>query len=207
MIRNLDEILWKMQGLQTAETVAEELGLTKQSAINLLSKLKKLGYVTTKGGGKQKRLYKITTTIQRPRKEGMFDILNKYNPNFKLNPWYDHQVHGEYGVEEAIVDAIKTKSFRAILASLRLFSHVKDWRKLQRLAKEKDVWQEVGSMSELARKYFKAKNPFNNPEIKNKRTKYLIRDYKTYEESFMPITRKWKVYIPFRKGDLTKVAS
>ena len=128
MSNKTNEILWKLEGLQTVETVAEELNLTRQSAINLLSKLKKQGNVTVSGGGKQIRLYKITIRKQRERALGMFDIINKYSP-MKLSPWYDHQVHGIYGPEEALIDAIQTKSFRAILASLRLFSHIKDWKK------------------------------------------------------------------------------
>ncbi len=79
MIRNLNEILWKIEGLQTVETAAKELNLSRQSAINLLSKLKKMEYVTVSGGGKQKRLYKITMRKQRKRKPGMFDIINKYS--------------------------------------------------------------------------------------------------------------------------------
>ena len=200
----MDEILRKIEGLQTVETVADELGLTRQSTINLLSKLKKMGYVTVSGGGKQKRLYKITMRKQRKRQPGMFDIINRYSP-MKLNPWYDHQVHGEYGPEEALIDAIQTGSFRVILASLRLFSHIKSWRKLHRIAKEKDVLQEVMALYELARIYFRVKRIHTYPKMKYFRKKYLIRDYITYESDFRPITKKWKVYIPFRKGDLKKV--
>jgi len=202
-MRNLDEILWKLEGLHTIETVAKELNLSKQSAINLLSKLKKMEHVTVIGGGKQKRIYKITMRKQRKRQPGMFDIINKYSP-MKLNPWYDHQVHGEYGPEEALVDAIQTRSFRVILASLRLYSHIKDWRKLFRIAKEEDVMQEVMALYELARMYFRVRKlPY--PKIRVFKRKYLVRDYVTYEEDFKPITKKWKAYIPFRKKDLDKV--
>ncbi len=204
MTKNLNELLWKIEGLQTVETVANELDLTRQSTINLLSKLKKMGYVTVSGGGKQKRLYKITMRKQRERQAGMFDIINKYSP-MKLNPWYDHQVHGMYGPEEALVDAIQTRSFRVILASLRLYSHIKDWKKLHKMAEEKNVWQEVMALYELARMYFRVKKIHIYPKIKDLKKKYLIRDYITYESDFKPITKKWKVHIPFRKNDLNKV--
>jgi len=199
------EVLWKLEGLHTVRTVADELNLTKQSALNLLSKLKKQGHVTTKGGGKQPRLYKITIRKQLPRENGMFDILNKYNPNFKLNPWYDHQVHGKYGPEEALIDAIQTKNFRVILASLRLFQHIKDWKKLYKMAKEKRVWQQVGALYSVARMYFKMRKMHYYHKNRNLKIKYLIKNYKTEEKDFKPITKYWKVNIPFRKGDLIKV--
>ena len=133
-----DDVLKTLEGLHTIETVAEALNIKNQSALNLISKLKKQGYVTTRGGYKQKRLYKITK--QRKRDKGMFDIINKYSP-MKLAPWYDHQVHGAYGPEEALIDALQTQSFRAILASMKLFNHITDWPKLYNLAKKKDCWQ------------------------------------------------------------------
>src|SRR3989338_1276001 len=146
-----EELLRKLEGLQTIETAAKTLGMRKQSALNLLSRLKKEGYVTTTGGGRQKRLYKITMRKQLPRAPGMFDILNKYNPNFKLNPWFDHQVHGKYTVEDALLDAIETKSFRAILASLRLFDQITDWKVLYHGGKERKLWNQVGALYEVAR--------------------------------------------------------
>ena len=154
---NQDELLWKLEGMHTVETVMEKLDIKRQSTINLLSKLKKQGFVTVRGGGKKIRLYKISQTKQRKRSKGMFDILNKYNPNFQLNEWYDHQVHGMYGPEEALIDAVETKSFRAILASLRLFNHITDWPKLYKLANEKQNWQKIGALYDVARLNFKAR--------------------------------------------------
>src|SRR3989338_1001322 len=131
---NQEETLKAIEGLQTIETVADALNLKKQSALNLISRLKRQGYVTVSGGRQQKRLYKITARKQRKRDLGMFDIINKYS-TMKLAPWYDHQVHGHYGPEEALIDAIQTQSFRVILASMKLFNHITDWPKLYKLAK------------------------------------------------------------------------
>ncbi|MBI2137452.1 hypothetical protein HYU12_02950 [Candidatus Woesearchaeota archaeon] len=158
-----DERLRKLEGLHTAETAARVSGLTRQSTLNLLSRLKKEGYVTVSGGGKQPRLYKITMRKQRPRSPGMFDIINKYSP-MKLAPWYDHQVHGKYGPEEALVDAIQTQSFRVILASMRLY-----------------------------------KAPYTAKK------QFLIKNYQTKEPEFFPVEEKWKVAIPFRRGDLERM--
>src|SRR3989344_633061 len=202
------EILKTLEGLQTIDTAAEALHMKKQSTLNLMVKLKKERYATVSGGGKQKRIYKITTTRQLPRVSGMFDILNKYNPNFKLNPWYDHQVHGIYGPEEALIDAIQTKSFRVILASMRLFNHITSWPKLYKLSKEKDCWQQVGALYDVARLSWKVKSmPPYYSSFTFKKKKYLIRPYPTQEDIFKPIAKKWKVFIPFKKGDLLKVAS
>lgn len=201
----VDEILLKrLEGLQTVETVMKELGIKRQSAINLASRLKKLGYLSLWLGGK-KKIYKITTRKQRPRDKGMFDIINKYSP-MKLQPWYDHQVHGKYEVEDALIDAIETKSFRVILASLMLFNHIKDWPKLYNLAKKKDCWQKAGALYDVAKLFFRVKRmPEKYLHNKFNIKKFLIGDYKTKETIFNPIEKKWNVAVPFRIGDIHKV--
>lgn len=201
-----NEALLKLEGLHTIETIAEALGITRQSALNLVSKLKKQGHVTTSGGGRKKRLYKITARKQRPRKRGMFDIINKHSP-MKLNPWYDHQVHGRYGPEEALIDAIQTRSFRAILASLRLFNHITNWPRLYKLAKEQDCWQKVGALYDLARMHFKVRKMPQKYQ-RRKKEKYKWKKISTLKNrnNFPEIQGKWHVYIPFNKKDLVEVA-
>lgn len=200
-----DERLRKLEGLHTAETAARVSGLTRQSTLNLLSRLKKEGYVTVSGGGKQPRLYKITMRKQRPRSPGMFDIINKYSP-MKLAPWYDHQVHGKYGPEEALVDAIQTQSFRVILASMRLFNHITDWPKLYRLANQKNCWQKIGALHDVAMKIIRVRGmstAYKAPYTAKKQ--FLIKNYQTKEPEFFPVEEKWKVAIPFRRGDLERM--
>ncbi len=199
-----ENILWKLEGLHTVETAAEELGYTKQATINLLSKLKKQGHVTTSGGGKQKRLYKITIRKQRKRDLGMFDIINKYSPNMKLNPWYDHQVHGKYGPEEALVDAIQTRSFRAILASLNLFNHITDWKKLYALARKKNIWQEIEALYDLAKMHFRVKKiPKTYTPYKPIRWKAITQLH--HRHNFPDIEKKWHVHIPFNEKDFREL--
>lgn len=209
MAHNHDEQLRLLEGLQTVETAAAALHISRQATLNLLSELKKEGHVTTRGGGRRKRLYTITMTKQRKRDPGMFDIINKYSPTMKLAPWYDHQVHGLYGPEEALIDALETKSFRVILASLRLFSHITNWPKLYRLAKEKDCWQKVGALHDVARLFFKVKKmPEKYYRItKIKKRELLVSLFETKEEQFKVIEKKWNVPIPFRMGDINKVVS
>lgn len=185
----------------------DELSINRQSALNLLSKLKKEQHVTISGGGRRKRLYKITMRKQLPRVPGMWDILNQYNPDFQLNPWYDHQVHGKYTVEDVIVDAIETKSFRIILATLRLFNHVRDWPRLYTAARKNNSWQKVGALYDVARMFFKVRKM---PE-RYRKEKYRIWNYlfdrkdQTEDSRLTPISMKWKIPLPFRIGDLRKV--
>ena len=202
-----EEALKAIEGLQTIETIAEALNIKKQSALNLISKLKRQGYVTTSGGRQQKRLYKITARKQRKRDSGMFDIINKYSP-MKLAPWYDHQVHGHYGPEEALIDAIQTQSFRVILASMNLFNRITDWPKLHRLAKKKDCWQKVGALYDVARLYFRVnKMPLKYQNQKFIKKYFLIKRYNTTETMYNPIKNKWNVEIPFQTGDIRKVTA
>ena len=202
-----EEVLRKIEGLQTIEAVAEALNIKKQSALNLISKLKKQGYVATSGGRQQKRLYKITARKQRKRDLGMFDIINRYSP-MKLAPWYDHQVHGHYGPEEALIDAIQTQSFRVILASLRLFNHITDWPKLYKLAKEKECWQKVGALYDVARLYFRINTmPLRYQNQKFIKKQYIIKRYNTTEKMYNSIKNKWNVEIPLQAGDIRKVST
>ncbi|MFH1276105.1 MAG: hypothetical protein ABIH82_03260 [Candidatus Woesearchaeota archaeon] len=201
------ENLKKIEGLQTIETVMEKLRLNRQSALNLISKLKKEQHLTTSGGGKRKRIYKITIQKQLPKKPGMWDILNKYNSHFKLNPWYDHQVHGKYEVEDVLIDAIQTKSFRVILASLKLFNHINNWSRLYRLAKEKDCWQKVGALYDVARLFMKVKKMPDRYKKKEKFKKMYLFDKKdkTKEKNLIQIQNKWNIPLPFRTGDIKKL--
>lgn len=201
---NIDT-LRKLEGLHTIETIAEDLNITKGSAMNLITKLKKEQHATIWAGGR-KKIYKITIRKQRPQSPGMFDIINKYSPKMQLNPWYDHQVHGKYEVEDALVEAVQTQSFRAILASLNLFKHITNWPKLYKLAKEKDVWQQIGAMYDVAKMFFRVRampEKYKNKKYDSHR--YLIKNYPTKEEKFKTIRDFWNVDVPFRMGDLAKV--
>jgi len=199
-----EEQLRLLEGLHTVETVAETLNISKQSALNLLTRLKKEQHVTVSGGGRQKRLYKITLRQQLPRVPGMWDILNKYNPHFQLNPWYDHQVHGKYTVEDVIVEAVETQSFRIILATLRLFNHVTDWSRLYHNAQQKRIWRKVGALYDVARLCLKVRKM---PEKYRSfpRGKSWLRLTQRTKLNFPEISNKWKVYIPFNQQDMREI--
>lgn len=195
-------LLKRLEGLQTADTVSRTLQLSRQSAINLISKLKKQGYITTTGGGKQKRIYKITIRKQFPKKKGMFDIINKHS-KMKIAPWFDHQVYGEYTAEDALINAIQTKQFRLILSSLKLFNHITNWSKLYKLAKRNDCWQKIAGLYELARNNFKVR------KMPKRYTKYQPKKWqqitKLKKKNFPTISNRWKIYISFNEKDLEEI--
>lgn len=131
-----------IQGKYTVELFAEEQELTRQSAINKLSKLKKQGYVQVSGGGKQKRIYTISNKQQR-EPNGFFKMLNKYSPE-KIRPSFQHYVFGEYSIEKAIIDGLLiVEDVRIRQAMYYLFNHVKNWKKLFDLAKKYNLKKEV----------------------------------------------------------------
>ena len=142
-------------GKYTVETFAQANNLCRQSALNKLSKLKKKGLVKVSGGGKQKRIY---TIYKRPAiaTNGFYDVVNKFSP-VKLVPKFKHQVKGRYTVEHAIVDGIKIGDSRTLDATLYLFNHIKNWKRLMDIAKEKNIYNKVIVMYKEARKRIKTK--------------------------------------------------
>lgn len=143
------------EGKYTIKTFAKKQNLTRQSAINLLSRLKKQGYVQTQGGGKQKRIYTITKT-KKTKTNGFYDTVNKYSPQ-KLNPIFEHYVQGKYPIERAILDGLKIGDIRTLEATMYLFKHIKDWRSLLYLAKKNNLKKELINLYKKARKTTKCK--------------------------------------------------
>jgi hypothetical protein len=142
-----------IEGKQTLETVAATRGITRQSAANLLVRLKKRGLVRVSGGGRQKRIYTITRLPTQPT-NGFYDVVNRYGDE-KLVPRYAHYVHGRYGVEDAIVDGLRIGDERTRAATMRLFNHVTNYPRLLRLAKKKNV--DVKQLYERARAQMKVR--------------------------------------------------
>lgn len=151
-------LLKKLEGLQTVDTVSSILNISKQSAINLISRLKKEGHVKTTGGGTQKRIYKVSIKKFRENNENnMFSILNRYSKN-KVNPLFNHVTNDKnYSVENAIVDLIELNNTRILINMLPLFNHVKNWTKLFNLALKKNVENNVYSLYLIAKKYTKVR--------------------------------------------------
>lgn len=143
------------EGKYTVETFAEEQGLARQSALNLLSKLKKQGFVTVSGGGRQKRVYTITITRQQ-RTNGFYDTVNTFSPE-KLVPKFKHVVVGRYTIEHAIIDGLTIGDARTLEATTHLFRHIRSWKRLFDLARKHKLTDDVYDLYGRARKATKCK--------------------------------------------------
>lgn len=142
-------------GKYTVETFAETEQLTRQSALNKLSKLKHEGYATVSGGGSQKRIYTLHNKRQEPT-NGFYTIINRYSPE-KLVPKFKHYVVGKYTIEHAIIDGIKIGDARTLEATQHLFRHITNWKRLFDLAKKEDLSPNVRHLYEQARHNTKVK--------------------------------------------------
>lgn len=195
-----------LQGLQTVETIQDKLKISKRTAINYVSMLKKGGFVSKMGGGR-KRIYSISPIIMKLEGEpGLHETINKYS-NVKLVYPYHSRIHGKkYRVEDAIIEAIKTENYRVIIAAMPLFNHVKDWSLLCRLAKENNVSNKVGALYDLTRTIIRTKRMDKRTENCLKRYRkraYLIGIKKGRE--YLDIEKKWNVVIALRRGDLMRL--
>lgn len=153
-------------GTHTIESVAKELGIKKTSAINVISKLKKEGKVSVSGGGRQKRIYKISATPQ-IKTNGFYDLVNKYSKE-KLVPSFKHVVHGKYTVEQAIIDGIKIGDARTMEATTYLFKRITNWKRLFNLAKKNKIEAQLYDLYSKARKTIKCRTmPRRYSKMKN----------------------------------------
>lgn len=202
------ELLRKIEGKHTVDTLANTLKLGKGATTNIISKLRKQGYLKTQGGGKQKRIYTISQKKIVEGEKNLFGIINKYS-KFKLIPIFKHEVFGVYTVENAICDAIQTKNFRVIFSSLYLFNHIKDWTRLHKIAKTKNIVRELGSLYDLSRYFIKTKKmPANiRRSLKKEMGKkiIIIKDLKTNSEIAKKIEKQWNIILPFSKQDLEEL--
>ncbi|MFH1439691.1 MAG: HTH domain-containing protein [Candidatus Woesearchaeota archaeon] len=207
-----------LEGLYTIEMIAEKLNISRRTAINYVSSLRKQGYLTTTRGHKKLRLYRISPLkMKLDGNIGLFETINKYS-NIKLNIPFHSRIHGrKFSVEEAIIEAIKTKDYRIIIAAMPLFNHIKSWSLLAKYAKENDVTNKVGALYDLTKKIVRIKKIDKRTEnslMKNNSMKNSIKRYKgkvylipelKKEKDFKEISKKWNVIIGLRKGDLLRL--
>ncbi|MEK6951760.1 MAG: HTH domain-containing protein [Nanoarchaeota archaeon] len=203
------ELAKRLEGLQTVSTIAKKLGITKRTAVNYVSKLRKEGFLKNYMGGRKTRFYVIDPL---KRKEtgypGIYEIINK-NSRIGLVTRVKYRVHGKpLSIEEVIVEAIKTNDYRVILASLDLFRKVKDWSKLKDLAIKNKIGRKIGALYDVARKFIRVRRmdlrtrtALLNSKINNR---YIIQNLRGELEHFKDIEVTWRVYIPFNKNDLMR---
>ncbi len=198
------ELLQKLVGIQTIESVMDILKADKRMAIYYIHRLRRDGYVKTRRQSNNRRVYNISLNNKLGGKS-YYEIINQYSP-LKISTSLIHKIYGkEPSLEETLIYAIKTKSLRTILASLALFKKIKDWVKLYDLAKENHIKRQVGALYDLARQIIKVRrmtNKFRSSALPKKGDKfeYIISELKSRD--FTEIEKVWKMYLPFNKKDL-----
>lgn len=198
------EILQKLSGIQTIESVMDILKVEKKRATYYIYRLRKQGYIKTKRQSNNRRVYYISLDNKLGGKS-YYDIINQHS-NIKITTPVIYKIYGkEPSLEETLIYAIKTKSFRTILASLALFKKIDNWTKLHTLAKENHIERQVGALYGVARKIMKVRKMskrFRNSSLPKKEYKfwYILPELKS--KDFKEIENIWKIYIPFNKKDL-----
>jgi hypothetical protein len=196
-----------LEGINTLEMASKKLKVKKSTAIKIISKLRKEGFVETSGGGKQPRLYKISP-IRTAGKEriGLYDVINKHSKVKIAEPFEHKVVDRNFGIERVLPLAVKIGEFRLVLASLGLFNLIKDWHNLCYYSKKYDVMRKIGALYDVARTCIRTRRMDERTRKallngKDKK-KFIVKPLKS--EDFKEIENKWKVYVPFNKSDLMR---
>ncbi len=198
------DLLKKLSGIQTIESVMDILKVGKKMAVYYIYRLRKEGYVKTRKQSNNLRVYNISLDNKLGGKS-YYDIINQYSP-IKISTPILYKIYGkEPSLEEALIYAIKTKSLRAILASLSMFRKISDWVCLYNLAKENHIERQVGALYDLACQIMKVRRMtilFRNCALPkgNDRFEFVVPKLKS--EDFKKIEKIWRVYLPFNKKDL-----
>lgn len=198
------DLLKKLSGIQTIESVMDILRVGKKMAVYYIYHLRKEGYVKTGKQSNNLRVYNISLDNKLGGKS-YYDIINQYSP-IKISTPIVHRIYGkEPSLEEALIYAIKTKSLRAILASLAMFRKISDWVYLYNLAKENHIERQVGALYDLARQIMKVRRMttlFRNCALPKENDRFEFVVPKLKSEDFKKIEKIWRVYLPFNKKDL-----
>lgn len=199
------ELLKIISGIQTISSIMEALNVDRRRAVYYVHKLRKKGYVKTKYASDKKRIYYISAENALGG-QSYVDIINKYSP-IKISSSEIYKIYGrEVSIEETLVYAVKSRSFRFILASLALFRKPINWKELYRLAKKNNLLREIGALYDLARKNIKKvrrmnKN-FRNYSLPKNKEGYLSIIPNLKSSDFKKIEETWRVYLPFNEADL-----
>ena len=149
---DLIELAKRLEGLQTVNSIASNLGIDRRTAINYVWKLRKEGFAETMYGKRKIRMYRISPLkVLKFGYPGLYDLLNR-NSKIKV---YHHYIERVYDrkptAEEFIVKAVKTGDLRTILSSLALFNKIKNWARLSQIARNEHVGRKIGALYDAAR--------------------------------------------------------
>lgn len=196
------ELLKKLEGIQTIKTVMDKLKVNKKKAVFAVYKLRKEGYVKTKYRSDKTRIYSISYENKLGGKS-YYEIINENSP-LKVSTPHTYKIYGrEPSLEETLIFAVKSNDLRLILAALSLFKKINNWTELYHLAKKNFVERKVGALYDLARKIMltrKMTKKFRNNTLpKDNKYQYFIEGIRS--DDYQDIERTWKVYLPFNKKD------
>ena len=198
-------LLKKLDGVQTIDSASNILKTSKDKAIYYLFRLRKEGYIKTKRLSNNKRVYNVSFE-NKLKGTSYFEIINKYSP-VKIATPITYKIYGkDPSLEETLVYAIKTGSLRTILASLALFRKINNWSELYKLAKKNRIKRQVGALYDLAKKIMKVRrmpDRFKNNALPKKESNFEYTIPGLMSKDFKDIEKKWKIYLPFNKNDLS----
>ena len=201
---NIKELLRKLEGIQTIESVQDILRVNKEKAIYYIHRLRTEGYIKTKKLSNNKRVYNISFE-NRLKGADYTEIINKNSPVKIIKP-ETYKIYGkEPSLEETLIYAIKTGSLRTILASLSLFKKINDWKKLYYLSKKNHLERQVGALYDLSRKLMRTRKMtqrFRNNALPKKDYNFVYIIPRLKSRDFKEIEERWKVYLPFNNKDL-----
>ena len=194
----------KIEGIYMLESIMATLKVDRGTAMNYISKLRKEGYVKTKRTSSGKRVYNISRQNKIGGKS-YYEVLNQISP-IKLSESETYKVYGrEITFEEILIYAIKSGKLRVVLASLALFKHINNWTLLAELSSKNGVQKQVCALYELGRSIMKVRKigkQFLKTCLPKQDDKYVYIIPNLESKDFDEIQQKWKVYLPFNKGDL-----
>ncbi|MBI2101225.1 hypothetical protein HYT53_01315 [Candidatus Woesearchaeota archaeon] len=202
---DMQNIIKKLEGLQTVDSIAVSLGIARRTAVNYVWALRKGGFVETIYGKRKIRMYRISP-IKAPKfgYPGLYEFLNQ-NSKIKVYPPYVERIYDHKPTaEEMILKAIKTGNLRTILSSLALFNKVKDWTKLSQIARNENIGRKIGALYDAARTIIRVRRMDKKTRKALLRSKiddkFIVKHART--KDLNQIEKEWKIYLPFNKADL-----
>ena len=206
---NWKEKAKSLEGFATIRSMEKSLDISRATAVNYMHGLRKGGFITeTLRGRRGIRLYHITPLrLRKIGNPGLYDIINA-NSSLKIAKPLEHRVYGrEMSLEEAFVEALRSRDFRLILSSLELFRKIHDWKLLYALAKKHGLQRAAGALYCLSRKHFRVRRIDRRIELRMRKSRpgsrYIIPGARSRD--FGELEREWGVFIPFNKSDMERL--
>ncbi len=195
----------KLEGLQTVDSIAKNLDISRRTAINYMWKLRKKGFVETIYGKRKIRMYRVSPfKVIKEGYPGLYEFLNQYSKIKVYAPYVERIYDHKPTVEEMIVKAVKTGDLRTVLSSLALFNKVNNWKRLSQIARKEYLGRKIGALYDTAKIIIKVRHmdertrkALLNSKIEDK---FIVKNARTTD--LKQIENEWKVYLPFNKADL-----